>query len=250
MLCRTNSILNRHGFTLVEILVVISIIAILLAISIPALLSARASARETVSLSNIRQSGLAIETYLNANSNTYPYFIEGTWLRITPTGVPEPALLSPGHYDLSQYWPTLMHELLPWPEHFEAWVGPGDWNDTPWLRNGFAPGSASYRLTHSFLARPGAWQDGIADDRSFRAPVRISDVRFPSTKVLLYDQDLTQRDSLKQADRDPDRRPVAFPDGHASQKRRSEATPPARIAWKEQPRAWDDTPNGASGSDY
>lgn len=241
---------KNPAFTLVEVLVVITVIALLIAISIPALAGARVAAREAVSLSNMRQSAIAMHTYTAAHDSTYPYFEAGTWLLTTPLGDIPISAIHPGHYDLSLYWPTLMHDLLPWHQHFESWVGPGSWEGRPWDRNGFAGGSASYHLTRSFLSRPEAWDPGVTDDAPFRRPVRLADVHHPSSKVMLYDQDLTQRDSLKIKDRDPDRRPAAFPDGHAAQKRRSKARAPAAIQWNDVPVAWDDTPDGARGSDY
>ena len=60
-----------RGFTLVELLVVISIIALLLAILMPSLQKAREQAKTVVCLSNLRQWGMIFGLYTNDNNGRF-----------------------------------------------------------------------------------------------------------------------------------------------------------------------------------
>src|SRR5438045_9682184 len=63
---------KKNGFTLVELLVVIGIIALLISILLPALGRARAQANSVWCQSNMRQMGTAIFMYAQAHNGRLP----------------------------------------------------------------------------------------------------------------------------------------------------------------------------------
>lgn len=63
---------RQHGFTLVELLVVITILSILLTLSLPNFERIIDQARNVTCLNNLRQIGTSVRLYVNDNDNTFP----------------------------------------------------------------------------------------------------------------------------------------------------------------------------------
>lgn len=105
--CRAtpNSTYSSRGFTLVELLVVIGIIAVLISILLPALNRAREQAKTVQCLSNMRQIGAAVQEYAN---QTNGILIPAEW-RNPPTS----ATGGSG----TDAWPVIMvvMKLVPYP---------------------------------------------------------------------------------------------------------------------------------------
>ena len=94
---------NRYGFTLVELLVVITIIGILMSLLLPAVQAAREAARKAQCTNNLKQIGLAINNFESAHKKL-------------PTG-------GEGTYKGSTCFATqsLMTVLLPYTEHHDIY---------------------------------------------------------------------------------------------------------------------------------
>ncbi|MBY0589069.1 DUF1559 domain-containing protein [bacterium] len=95
--CKTKLGVPTSGFSLVELMIVISVVSLLLALSFPAIISAVSSVRRTQCQSNLRQIGLALSSY-EVVHGTYPP--AGVWSPggvVLATGGP----FLPGTVDLS-----------------------------------------------------------------------------------------------------------------------------------------------------
>jgi prepilin-type processing-associated H-X9-DG protein/prepilin-type N-terminal cleavage/methylation domain-containing protein len=92
-----------RAFTLVELLVVVSIIALLVAILLPSLQKARAQAKDAVCRSNLHQLAISVHYYINENGDQIP------WIRGTPPAPNSP----PTNHPFYQYHQILhLHKYL------------------------------------------------------------------------------------------------------------------------------------------
>ena len=90
--------MKRTGFTLVELLVVIGIIALLIAVTIPALQRSKQQAKAVVCSSNIRQLFLALYAY-DSNNQKLPFGFDDT--RLYPPAGDWPGFVN---YDRQGWW--------------------------------------------------------------------------------------------------------------------------------------------------
>lgn len=253
-----------RGFTLIELLIVIAIIGVLIAILLPALGAARRAARQLQSISNIRTIHQTFTHYADAN-RVYPFGWEGTVRHLSWS--PVYTHLGFEWFEIEGNWPTLLHDVAPWPQHFQAWLSPGvnhdrfrqfwtveitpaNWDKVwPFVREPeYIP---SYRYSTSFIARPRVWSgDPGTVDEAFIRPTAPAGVRFPASKVMLFDDELAY---LRHEDRTSDDPPrgVGLADGSASVRRDSEGAEPVQNRlWPErEPHIYHDTPDGVEGVD-
>src|SRR5439155_16426604 len=149
---------RRRGFTLLELLVVVGIIAVLLALLLPALNRARRQARSVACLANLHQLGIAFQSYFQQNRGRPPCLYgnldttEQVWVPLLrremngshkallcpeaaePTGVPQ--------YDWGSWEIGTAHHAWIWQVTTVA-VGSG----VPWAWDGGSYGMNAWLLT-------------------------------------------------------------------------------------------------------
>ena len=110
----------RSAFTLVELLAVLSVVGLLLALILPAVQSAREAARRAMCLNNVRQLGIALQSYHDVHRRLPP----GAVSRFTSCQQAVTVLVeNSGFVEAAHSTPetTWVFPLLPFLEQAQAW---------------------------------------------------------------------------------------------------------------------------------
>jgi prepilin-type N-terminal cleavage/methylation domain-containing protein/prepilin-type processing-associated H-X9-DG protein len=162
---------SGRAFTLTELLVVMGLIALLVSLLMPALGQARAAARTTGCLSNLRQMGAAWNMYLAENRGHLPEYIwhtpltpdvswRGYWLGILDTyNVRGDSLLCPTAADVIPF----RQNNAGWGNVNYAWTGKYASNGTPVRFNAQTFRDGSYGFNRYLTAGGGFGHNGKAD---------------------------------------------------------------------------------------
>lgn len=242
-----------HAFTLVELLVVITVIGVIIGLALPGLRASRIAASQTASLANLRQVGGAFSQYTDMYG-LYPFGQSGPMNPDDPEG--DSIVIGwQTPWEIEHFWPHVFLKVAPWREHWRTWLSPG--REASEIAEQFAalgpPPSgitlySSYLYSNSFIGTPGVWDATSSPGARKLHPVRPEHVAQPSGKALVYDGD---RSYLREAERDSRPIPVLSADGSGSFRLESRCVRPVQnLLSTRTPRVFHDTPGGVLGRDY
>jgi prepilin-type N-terminal cleavage/methylation domain-containing protein len=178
----------KSAFTLVELLVVISIIALLLSILLPVLARTRGQAKQTVCKSNIRQLGLANAGYAHDNAGLYvpgstDVLTENTnrWYGIRPdkntTFDTKKGALS-NYMDITKLTcpqNVLYYKLAPNEENYDS-------------------GNGGYGYNFIYIGSK-IWTAGY-EDSSCKLAAKDTDIRSPAQTLMFADTAMLKKENL------------------------------------------------------
>jgi prepilin-type N-terminal cleavage/methylation domain-containing protein len=132
---------KANGFTLIEVLVVITVIAILAAIIFPVYLQGREKARQTTCLSNLKQLGIAMRMYADDWNGYFPTS------RLENGGYGNPSGNWAGVYDVFGKCDPKMGQIYQYVKNVDVYLCPDDKGVNP--ERVTDPSALPYPLSYS-----------------------------------------------------------------------------------------------------
>ena len=112
---------KKLGFTLIELLVVIAIIAIIAAILFPTLSRARAAAKQTQCINNLKQIGAGLSLYMIDSDDLFPFAVD-----VIDRSKPEIWNDQPEFQAKIASMPLIHDVIFPYTKSKEIWKCPAD----------------------------------------------------------------------------------------------------------------------------
>jgi prepilin-type N-terminal cleavage/methylation domain-containing protein len=202
----------NRGFTLVELLVVIGIIAVLIGVLLPALLRARRQATAVQCASNLRQLGIALNAYLNENKNWVFWRGAGIDARTDNIGKDGVDWFVYGGRETGNTYPPakqdIFNRIIPRPlnryvsNKIDVFHCPGDAYPVPWNGDGSTQfdsvGNSYHFNANGYPMQPPMPKDRIANPAAGEglAGARFNKVRDPARRVMFLDAALPYTDAV------------------------------------------------------
>ncbi len=175
---------RSSGFTLIETLVCISIVALLIAIVIPGLRMAREAARRSISLSNLRQHGSVFAMYHSDWADQFPFFLQPVGeTTIHCKTRPREETVPFYHWAHYEWNYALADQYYNGQWDSKAFFGPGYPAGYPDVTGPGGP--TTYWYACAFVCRPEFWNQSTRTGIAQRRPTRMAEVSFPSLKMLI-----------------------------------------------------------------
>lgn len=196
MIRNKNRFISEPAFSLIELLIVISVMTLLVGILLPALSRARSIAKQTLCQSQLRQWGLAFEMYVSENDGFFPH-IDGR--DRTPSNPQTDAKRADYYFGWVDVLPPLMREKS-WREHeygfrpgidtvFQcpsARLAPDESYKYRPRRSGFF----SYAMNSCLELDENCWPPYGSEGSNWYMPsfLKTTNIKNPPRLILLFDQ--------------------------------------------------------------